>query len=164
MPPAQPSGQCNPTGKPHGTVKTVPYKPAGNLHFPQLLLISRLFVGRGLDPSLLICGYRLFPRRGGVTPPYTAISPPASPSYRCARAARTPYLLFIIYYLNCPAGAISSPMAHPSPTSREIATKKQPYVFRKAVLWYTMWEETRTLLCIWAVSAFLHPNGTCLVQ
>ena len=74
------------------------------------------------------------------------------------------YLLSIIYYLFCPAGAISSPMLHRSATSREIATKKQPYVFRKAVLWCTMWEKTRTLLCIWAVSAFLHPNGTCLVQ
>ena len=29
----------------------------------------------------------------------TATIPPASLSYKCARAARTPYLLFIIYYL-----------------------------------------------------------------
>ena len=163
MPPAQPPGYYELPGKPHGTVKTVPYKPAVNLHFPQLLLTSRLFVGRGRDPSLLFCGYHQFPRRGGITPPYIVISSqlplPASLSYKIARAARTP-----CYYLDCPAGAISSPMAHPSPTSREIATKKQPYVFRKTVLWYTMWEETRTLLCIWAVSAFLHPNGTCLVQ
>ena len=61
------------TGKPHGTVKTVPYKPAGNLHFSPLYLTSHLFVGRGFDPSLLFCGYRKFPRRGGVTPPYGAI-------------------------------------------------------------------------------------------
>ena len=55
FPGGQPSRQCNLTGKLHGTVKTVPYKPAGNLHFSQLLLIFRLFVGRGLDPSLQPC-------------------------------------------------------------------------------------------------------------
>ena len=91
---------------------------------------------------------------------FIAIPPPASLSYKCARAARTPHLLSII----CPAGALSSPMVHPSTASREIATKKQPYVFRKAVPWCIMWERTRTPLCIRAVSAFLHPNGTCLVQ
>ena len=32
----------------------------------------------------------------------------------------------------------SSPMVHRSATSREIATKKQPYVFRKAVPWCTI--------------------------
>ena len=80
-----------------------PLQPAGNLHFPQLSLASRLFVGRGLDPSLLFCGYRPFSRRGEVTPPYIVISSqlplPASLSYKCARAARTPYLLSIISYL-----------------------------------------------------------------
>ena len=30
---------------------------------------------------------------------FIAVSPPASPSYKCARTARTPYLLFLIYYL-----------------------------------------------------------------
>ena len=30
-------------------------------------------VGRGLDPSLLFCGYYKTPRRGGVTPPYIAL-------------------------------------------------------------------------------------------
>ena len=60
-------------GKRYGTVKTVSYKPAGNLHFSQLYLTFRLFVGRGLDPSLLFCGYCKTPRRGGVTPPYGAI-------------------------------------------------------------------------------------------
>ena len=48
----KPPGYCDIPGKPHGTVKTVPYKPAGKLHFPQLLLAFRLFVGRGPDPSL----------------------------------------------------------------------------------------------------------------
>ena len=73
MPPAQPPGYYDITGKPPGTVKTVPYKPAGNLHFPPLYLTSRLFVGRGLDPSLPFCVYYQSPRRGGVTPPYGAI-------------------------------------------------------------------------------------------
>ena len=41
--------------------------------FSQLLLTSRLFVGRGLDPSLPFCGNCKTPRRGGVTPPYGAI-------------------------------------------------------------------------------------------
>ena len=30
---------------------------------------------------------------------FIAVSPPASSSYKCARTARTPYLLFLIYYL-----------------------------------------------------------------
>jgi len=38
MPPAQPPGYYDIKDKPHGTVKTVPYKPAGNLHFSQLYL------------------------------------------------------------------------------------------------------------------------------
>ena len=46
-----------------------------------------------------ICTCRKTPRRGEVTPPYTAIFLPASLSYKCARAARTPYLLSIISYL-----------------------------------------------------------------
>ena len=50
-----------------------PLQPAGNLHFPPLYLTSRLFVGRGLDPSLLFFGNRQISRRGGVTPPYGAI-------------------------------------------------------------------------------------------
>ena len=57
---------------------------------------------------------------------------------RAQRALHIYYLLFIIYYLNCPAGALSSPMVHPSAMSREIAIKKHPYVFRKAVLWCTL--------------------------
>ena len=67
MPPAQPPGYYDITGKRHGTVKTVPYKPAGNLHFPPLYLTSRLFVGRGLDPSLPFCGNGQSP--GGVGSP-----------------------------------------------------------------------------------------------
>ena len=69
-------------------------------------------------------------------------SPRPTPHYNknvCARRAlHIYYLLFLIYYLNCPAGAISSPMVHRSAMSREIATKKQPYVFRKAVPWCTL--------------------------
>ena len=77
-----PGGICRPLrlpeyydipGKPHGTHICVPYKPAGNLHFSQLYLAFRLFVGRGLDPSLPFCGNCQFSRRGGVTPPYGAI-------------------------------------------------------------------------------------------
>ena len=41
--------------------------------FSRLLLIFRLFVGRGLDPSLPFCGNCKTPRRGEVTPPYGAI-------------------------------------------------------------------------------------------
>ena len=33
-------GNANLPGKPHGTVKTVPYKLAGNLHFPNYILPS----------------------------------------------------------------------------------------------------------------------------
>ena len=50
-----------------------PLQTCRKFAFPQLLLTSRLFVGRGLDPSLPFCGNRQFPRRGGVTPPYGAI-------------------------------------------------------------------------------------------
>ena len=70
-------------------------------------------------------------------PPAAAILP-ASLSYKCARGAHS---LFIIYYLLsiiCPSGALSSPMVHLSAISWEIATKKQPYVFRKAVPWCTL--------------------------
>ena len=46
----------------------------------------------------------------------------------CARGAHSVfiiyYLLSFIYYLFCPAGALSSPMVHRSATSREITTKK----------------------------------------
>ena len=144
MPPAQPSGYYELPGKPHGTVKTVPYKPAVNLHFPQLLLTSRLFVGRGLDPSLLFCGYHQFPRRGGITPPYIVISSqlplPASLSYKCARAARTPYLLSIISYLlfRLPLRGNLVPDGAPTRNVPGNCNKKQPYVFRKAVPWCTL--------------------------
>ena len=80
---------------------TVPYNLPEIGAFP----ISRLFVGRGLDPSLLFCDYRQFPRRGGVTPPYTAISSqsplphPYRINVRARRALHIYYLLFIIYYL-----------------------------------------------------------------
>ena len=86
---------------------------------------------------------RLF-RRDEVTPPYIAILPqsflprPYPINVRARRALRIYYLLSFIYYLFCPAGALSSPMVHRSATSREITTKKQPYVFRKAVPWCTI--------------------------
>ena len=88
-------------------------------------------------------GGRLF-RRDEVTPPYIAILPqsflprPYPINVRARRALRIYYLLSFIYYLFCPAGALSSPMVHRSAASREIAIKKQPYVFRRAVLWCTL--------------------------
>ena len=100
----------------------------------------------GKPPICPPLGGRLF-RRGMRSPR------PTSQFYRnlssrvpilsmCARGAHSVfiiyYLLSIIYYLFCPAGALSSPMVHRSATSREITTKKQPYVFRKAVLWCTL--------------------------
>ena len=70
---------------------------------------------------------------------FTAISPPASPSYKCARTARTPYLLFLIYYL------LFAPPGHSRPRwctlhcfSIMHKTKNSPTVFRKAVLWCTL--------------------------
>ena len=58
-------------------------------------------------------------------------SPRPTPHYnknvRARRALHIYYLLFLIYYLDCPSGAISSPMVHPFAMSREIAKKKQPY-------------------------------------
>ena len=88
FPGGQPPLQRNPTGKRHGTVKTVPYKPAGNLHFSPLYLTSRLFVGRGLDPSLPLCVYCKSPRRGGVAPPYRAIKYTARYNGNCNIAGR----------------------------------------------------------------------------
>ena len=58
---------------------------------------------------------------------FIAVSPPASLSYKCARTARTPYLLFLIYYLDCPSGALSSPMVHPALLFNNAQNKKQPY-------------------------------------
>ena len=85
-------------------------------------------------------GGRLF-RRGMRSPRPTSQSslPHSYPiNVRARRALRIYYLLSFIYYLFCPAGALSSPMVHRSSTSREITTKKQPYVFCKAVLWCTL--------------------------
>ena len=87
---------------------------------------------------------KAFPAGDEVTPPYIAILPqsflprPYPINVRARRALRIYYLLSFIYYLFCPAGALSSPMAHRSAASREIAIKKQPYVFRKDVPWCTL--------------------------
>ena len=59
-----------------------PLQTCRKFAFPQLLLTFRLFVGRGLDPSLPFCGNRQIPRRGGVTPPYI-------PLYKNVSAQRT---------------------------------------------------------------------------
>ena len=122
-----------------------------------------MFVGRGLDPSLLPCGStqltgnparKASPLGGKLSPQVTdegvlaghiplirlawdhpalhrdfiAVSPPASSSYKCARTARTPYLLFLIYYL------LFAPPGHSRPRwctlhcfSITHITKKQPY-------------------------------------
>ena len=68
--PLQPSRYINLSGKPHGTHICVPYKPAGNLHFPQLYLTFRLFIG-GLDPSLPFWWLPPISPAGWVTPPAT---------------------------------------------------------------------------------------------
>ena len=94
MPPVALFRQCDITGKPRGTHICVPYKPAGNLHFSQLYLTFRLFVGRGLDPSLLFCDCCKFPRRGGVTPPYGATK-----NTRLRRRAFTSYQ--VIFSARC---------------------------------------------------------------
>ena len=73
---------------------------------------------------------KAFPAGDEVTPPYIAILPqsflprPYPINVRARRALRIYYLLSFIYYLFCPAGALSSPMVHRSATSREITTKK----------------------------------------
>ena len=92
-------------------------------------------LGGKLSPQVtdegLICGNRPFPQLGMRSPPpYTAISPQSSLPHpypinvRARRALRIYYLLSFIYYLFCPAGALSSPMVHLSAISREIAIKK----------------------------------------
>ena len=74
MPPAQPSRKINLMGKRHGRAPTTCRKFA----FHPYLLTFRLFVGRGLDPSLLFCGNAkltgklqlwLFPPKGKAFPP-----------------------------------------------------------------------------------------------
>ena len=122
-------------------------RPNGNNNLPGTPPIW-LPLGGKLSPQVTdegqICGNRPFPQLGGVAPPYTAISPqsflphPYPINVRARRALPIYYLLSFIYYLFCPAGALSSPMVHRSTISREIATKKQPYVFRKAVPWCTI--------------------------
>ena len=72
---------------------------------------------------------KAFPAGDEVTPPYIALLPqsvltrPYPINVRARRALRISYLLSFIYYLFCPAGALSSPMVHRSATSREITTK-----------------------------------------
>ena len=61
--------------------------PTGS--FPLIRRVPRHLPPRG----------KAFPAGDEVTPPYIAIFPPAFLSYQRARAARTPYLLFIIFYL-----------------------------------------------------------------
>ena len=72
---------------------------------------------------------KAFPAGDEVAPPYIAILPqsflprPYPINVRARRALRIYYLLSFIYYLFCPAGALSSPMVHRSAASREIAIK-----------------------------------------
>ena len=103
-------------------------RPNGNNNLPGTPPIW-LPLGGKLSPQVTdegqICGNRPFPQLGGVTPPYFAIFPPASLSDKCARAARTPYLLFIIYYLNCPSPA-KPHLPHNSPGTLPRANKAPP--------------------------------------
>ena len=55
--------------------------------------------------------------------PQSPLPHPHRINVRARRALHIYYLLFLIYYLDCPSGAISSPMVHPFAMSREIATK-----------------------------------------
>ena len=94
--------------------------PTGS--FPLIRRVPRHLPPRG----------KAFPAGDEVTPPYIAILPqsflprPYPINVRARRALRIYYLLSFIYYLFCPAGALSSPMVHLSAISWEIATKKTP--------------------------------------
>ena len=78
-----------------------PLQTCRKFAFFQLSLTFRLFVGRGLDPSLPFCGYRPFARRGGVTPPYI-------PLYKNVSAQRT----LLISTLNSPLSTLSVRATH----------------------------------------------------
>ena len=73
MPPAAAIPSNQPNGQTARDAFMRPLQTCRKFAFCQSLLAFRLFVGRGLDPSLLLCGDCQFPRRGGVTPPYGAI-------------------------------------------------------------------------------------------
>ena len=72
MPPAAAIPTMQPTRQPPRDASMRPLQTCRKFAFPQLLLTSRLFVGRGLDPSLPPCGYcnnqKPPPRRGGACP------------------------------------------------------------------------------------------------
>ena len=95
--------RCN--GQPARDAYMRPLQTCRKFVFSPLYLTFRLFVGRGLDPSLPLCGYCLIPRRGEVTPPYIALHK----NVPARRAHQIYYFLFIISYLNniplprCPA-------------------------------------------------------------
>ena len=137
----QPPGYYELPGKPHERLplggKLSPQVTDEGLPTGSFPLIRR--VPRHLPPR-----GKAFPAGDEVTPPYIAILPqsflprPYPFHVRARRALRIYFLVSFIYYLFCPAGALSSPMVHRSAASREITTKKQPYVFRKAVPWCTI--------------------------
>ena len=89
MPPvaAVPANQSN--GQTARDAFMRPLQTCRKFAFYQSLLAFRLFVGRGLDPSLLFCCCRPFPRRGGVTPPYGTIK-----IHRAVGAGHCPALSF----------------------------------------------------------------------
>ena len=91
-------------------------RPNGNNNLP------------GKPPICPPLGGRLF-RRGMRSPlPKSQFSLPRPYpiNVRARRALRIYYLLSFIYYLFCPAGALSSPMVHLSAISWEIAIKNTP--------------------------------------
>ena len=79
--------------------------------FTRLFLFYGWFVGRGLDPSLLLCGCRPFPRRGGVTSPYGAIK-----IHRAVGAGHCPargFAAISILRVLCRDGIYAARRSHP---------------------------------------------------
>ena len=67
MPPAAAARILQPTGQTARNGQDRSLQTCRRFAFPPIITYPRLFVGRGLDPSLLLCGYCQFP--GGVGSP-----------------------------------------------------------------------------------------------
>ena len=141
MPPVAAAPIMQPNGQTARNATMRPLQPAGNRRFPPMTAYLPVVRREGSRPLLAALRQRQPIGQPALHRNFIAVSPPASPSYKCARTARTPYLLFLIYYLLsiiCPSGALSPPMVHPALLFNNAQNKKQPYVFRKAVLWCTI--------------------------
>ena len=90
MPPAQPPGYYDTTGKLHGTVKTVPYKPAGNAEPSRDCAAIKIHraVGAGHAPPATVY-YNEYNRLGCRHGYYAArCSQPINATYRANRTGR----------------------------------------------------------------------------